>query len=147
MPFISVTRLRLRSPIYLPLFFWYTFTSAKQLVNHSSFIKGKTLLDRKLTFWTMTAWQNEGDMRAYRNSDAHKKAMPKLQHWCDEASVVHWHQEDDVLPDWLTAHRLMVTDGRISKVKHPSPEHSNLQQIAPPRYPSETERLLTPKRR
>ena len=55
----------------------------------SAFIKGKLFVDRHLTFWTLTAWQNEKDMRTYRNSGAHLKVMPKLLHGCDEATVAH----------------------------------------------------------
>jgi hypothetical protein len=84
-------------------------------------------------------------MRAYRNSDAHKKAMPKLQYWCDEASIVHWQQQDENFPEWHSAYESMIKEGRISKVKHASPAHANLQ-IPPPRYPSKMERILLPKK-
>ena len=145
MIFISITRLRLRSVIYLPVFFWYTIASNKQLIKDSKFRKGKTLLDKGLTFWTMTLWNTEADMRAYRNSNAHKKAMPKLQHWCNEASVVHWQQEEAEFPSWVEAHQRMQKDGRLSKVKNPSPFQS-LLQIPAPRYPSKTERILLPEK-
>jgi len=92
----------------------------------------------------MTLWKNEAEMRAYRNIDAHKKAMPKLQHWCDEASIVNWQQEDDNFPEWQTAYEHMLKEGRVSKVKYPSSTHASLQ-IPPPRYPSKTERILLPK--
>ena len=144
MIFVSITRLRIRSFIFLFPFFWHTIASTKQLVKKSKFIKGKTLMDRKLTFWTMTLWKNAAGMIAYRNTDAHKKAMPKLQHWCDEASIVHWQQEGEDFPDWHLAHKRMISEGRLSKVKHPSPEHSNMQ-VAAPRFPSKTERTLFPK--
>ena len=145
MPFVSITRLRLRSFVYIVPFFWYTFLSTKQLVKHSAFLKGKTLLDKKLTFWTMTLWYNEADMRAYRNTDAHRKAMPKLQYWCNEASIVHWQQESEDYPEWHEAYQRMLTEGRVSKVKHPSPNHLSIQ-ISPPRYPSKTEQILVPKK-
>ena len=145
MPFVSITRLRLRSPLYLLPFFWHTFASIRQLTKKSAFIKGKTLLDKNLAFWTMTLWSNEADMQAYRNTDAHKKAMPKLQHWCDEASVAHWQQESEEYPQWQEAYQRMLAEGRISKVKHPSSNHSAMQ-IPAPRYPSKTEQILLPKK-
>lgn len=144
MIFVSVTRLRLRSSWYLLPFMWHTLRTTNQLIKQSNFIKGKTLLDKGLTFWTLTLWESEKDMRAYRNSDAHKKAMPKLQYWCSEASVAHWQQHEDAFPDWFDIHNRMMQEGRLSKVKHPSPTHS-LHQIAVPRYPSKTERILLPK--
>lgn len=144
MVFVSVTRLRLRSAFYLVPFFWHTFSSTKQLVRNSRFIKGKTLMDKRLTFWTMTLWQSEADMRAYRNTDAHKKAMSRLQHWCDEASVTHWQQEGEAFPTWAQAHQHMQSEGWLSKVKKPSATHS-LSQLPAPHYPSQTERILLPK--
>lgn len=141
MVFVSITRLRLRSILYLIPFLIHASRSTNQLVRNSKFLKGKTLLDRRLTFWTMTLWRDEAEMRAYRNTDAHKKAMPKLQHWCDEASVVHWQQEDENFPEWQLAYERMLREGRISKVKHPSSAHATLQ-FRPPCYPSKTERIL-----
>jgi hypothetical protein len=49
--------------------------------------------------------------------------MPKLLDWCDAANIVHWQQETPALPGWPEAHRRMTTDGRASKVRHPSPAH------------------------
>ncbi len=71
-------------------------------------------------------------MRRYRSTDAHVRAMPKLLHWCDEASTVHWTQDGPELPDAATALGRMVAEGHLSKVRHPSPEHA-AQQIAPAR--------------
>jgi hypothetical protein len=144
MPFVSITRLRLRSAWYLLPFIIHASRSSKQIVRNSKFIAGKTLMDRKLTFWTLTVWPSEADMRAYRNAEAHKKAMPRLQHWCDEAAIVHWQQEETTMPQWIEAARRMRTEGRISKVKYPSPDHGVLK-FPDPRYPSKTERILAPK--
>ena len=62
-------------------------------------------------------------MRAFMLAGPHRRAMPKLLEWCDEASVVHWNQESPALPDWREAYRRMVEEGRPSKVNHPSPAH------------------------
>lgn len=146
MIFVSITRLRLKSVLKLFPFLWYTFKAGKQLTKKSKFIKGKTLMDEKLTFWTMTLWNNEAEMRAYRNTDEHKKAMPKLQYWCNEASVVHWQQEGDNFPSWPEAHQRMQTEGRLSKVKHPSKDHESFK-IAAPCVPSKTKQTLFPENR
>jgi hypothetical protein len=71
-------------------------------------------------------------MRAYMMSGAHRKAMPRLAHWCDEASVVHWEQTGGVLPSWTEAAERMRKDGRPSRVRHPSPHHEGLN-FSPPR--------------
>ena len=145
MVFVSITRLRLRSVLYLLPFLIHASRSTNQLVKSSNFLKGKTLLDKHLTFWTMTLWKDEAEMRAYRNTDAHKKAMPKLQHWCDEASIVHWQQEDENFPEWQIAYERMIKEGRVSKVRYPSATHASLK-VPSPRYPSKTERILLPKK-
>ncbi|HKB42477.1 MAG TPA: hypothetical protein VKD72_38980, partial [Gemmataceae bacterium] len=67
-----------------------------------------------------TAWQDEGSMNAYRITPPHRKAMPKLLDWCDEAAVAQWSQESAALPDWETAERRMADSGRLSRVTHPS---------------------------
>ncbi|MXP24890.1 DUF3291 domain-containing protein [Altererythrobacter indicus] len=87
--------------------------------------------DRQRTFWTMTLWRDESDMRAFMKSGAHAKVMPRLMHWCDEASVVHWHQETQALPDWTEADARMREAGRPSKVLHPTPQHRELRYRAP----------------
>jgi heme-degrading monooxygenase HmoA len=78
MPLISVTRLRVRSFIYLPQFFWDTFKSTRQAEHSVGFLGGRLLVNRKNVFWTMTAWKDEAAMNAFRIGGAHRKAMPKL---------------------------------------------------------------------
>jgi hypothetical protein len=126
MPFISLTRLRIRSIRFLPLFAPHTLRSIAQIRNAPGFQRGALLNDRKWTFWTMTAWDSPESMRAYMISGAHKQAMPKLLHWCDEASVAHWQEDEAELPAWTEADQRMRTQGRISKVLHPSPNHATL---------------------
>ena len=63
--------------------------------------------------------------------------MAKLVNWCDEASVVHWNQESRTLPGWHEAHRRMVTEGRRSKVNHPSSAHE-AYKIPPPKVDAQS---------
>ncbi len=70
-------------------------------------------------------------MNAYRTGGAHRKAMPKLLKWCDEAALVHWTQESSEVPLWHDVQQHMVKEGRTSKVNHPSPAHA-LKQIPGP---------------
>lgn len=131
MPFISITRLRVRSWRYMPSFVWHTYLSVRQAKHAPGFLLGKMVRDAKNTFWTETVWDTEAAMRAYRNGGAHARVMPKLLEWCDEASVAHWNQENNELPSLQEAHRRMVEIGRSSKVKHPSPAHAAKQITAP----------------
>ena len=131
MTFVSITRLRIRSLFFLPLFALHASRSLSQTRSASGFRGGELLNDRQWTFWTMTTWDSEESMRRYMLNGAHKKAMPKLMHWCDEASVVHWTQPEPTLPSWTEADRRMRSEGRISKVRHPSPEHAGLKYREP----------------
>jgi hypothetical protein len=142
MTFISVTRLRVRSWRYLPQFVWQSLKTGRQAERAAGFQGGKLLREARNAFWTVTAWEDEAAMRAYRNAGAHRLVMPKLLEWCDEAAVAHWTQDGADLPDWQEAHRRMVAEGRPSKVKHPSPEQE-ARQIASPR-PGRIERILKP---
>ena len=116
--FISITRLRVRSWIYLPAFFWHTQGAIRQARRADGFGQGALLADCCRTFWTMTAWDSEASMRAYMLAGPHRKAMPHLINWCDEASLVHWEQEGDDLPTWEVAHRRLCHEGRASKVRN-----------------------------
>jgi heme-degrading monooxygenase HmoA len=131
MAFISITRLRLRSVRFLPFFAVYAQRSIQQVRRAEGFTGGSLLADRSWTFWTMTAWDSQESMRRYMASGAHGAAMPHLMDWCDEASVVHWVREEEGLPGWAEADRRMRESGRISKVRHPSPNHASLQYREP----------------
>jgi hypothetical protein len=116
MLFLSLTRLRIRSVRYLPLFALYTTRSLRQAKRAPGFHSGKLLPDRNWVFWTMTAWRDMDAMRRFITSGAHKSAMPHLLDWCDEASVAHWEQEGLSLPSWDEADQRMRELGRSSKV-------------------------------
>ena len=131
MIFISLTRLRIRSPQFLPLFFVYLLTTLRQVRRAQGFQHGALLADRRWTFWTLTAWDSQESMRNYMTAGSHKKVMPRLLDWCNEASVAHWIQHAEELPSWTEADRRMRESGRASKVRHPSPHHASLTYDAP----------------
>ncbi len=83
-------------------------------------------------FWTRTVWGDEASTRAWRGQDAHRRAMPKLRRWCNEASVLHWHQDGDDLPEPEEARRGMMAEGRTSRVDRPSPAHQEGRIAAAP---------------
>jgi hypothetical protein len=129
--FVSVTRLRLRSLRFLPQFVVLNERAVRQLRRAPGFRRGKLLMDRGLSFWTISLWEDEASMRAFRDSGAHRAVMPKLLGWCDEASVAHWPDETSELPDWRDAHARMIEEGRASKVRFPSLNQKELRFPAP----------------
>ncbi|RYC29747.1 DUF3291 domain-containing protein [Lichenibacterium minor] len=126
MPFVSLTRLRLRSIRFLPAFARHNLRTLAQVKAAPGFRGGSLLADRGWAFWTLTAWDGQDAMRAYMTAGAHRTAMPYLLEWCDEASVAHWTQDGDALPSWAEADRRMRDEGRPSKLRHPGPHHADL---------------------
>ena len=131
MTFVSLTRLRIRSVRYLPMFVVHTLRSLRQVKRAPGFRSGALLPDRSWTFWTLTLWDSQEAMRQFMISGAHKAAMPHLLVWCDEASVAHWEQADAMLPSWEEADRRMRETGRASKVRNPSRNHAGLTYRTP----------------
>ena len=70
-------------------------------------------------------------MRQFMTTGSHKRVMPHLLHWCDEASVAHWEQQETDLLSWMEADKRMREGGRASKVRNPSPQHATLDYRAP----------------
>lgn len=119
-----MTRLHVRRWWYLPLFAFHTQRSASQVRGSSGFLGGRFATEPIFGFWTITVWAGDQAMRNFRNTAAHLKAMPKLLNWCDEASYVHWRQEDSDIPSVPEVFKRMREDGKLSKVRHPSAAHA-----------------------
>jgi heme-degrading monooxygenase HmoA len=123
MIFVSITRLRVRSWRYLPAFTVQALRPAWQAKRARGNLSVSIMREGRNTFWTRTAWENEEAMRAFTISGTHRRTMPYLLEWCDEASIAHWLQDSSGLPSWEEAHRRMLHEGRRSKVNHPSASH------------------------
>jgi hypothetical protein len=130
---VSVTRLRLRSARFLLPFIVYSLRSMRQAKRSPGNVAADAVRDPHRGFWTRSVWRDVESMRAFMTSGVHQQVMPKLLDWCDEAAVVHWEQEHADLPGWEDAHRRLVTQGRQSKVRHPSPAQATLDFPAPRR--------------
>src|SRR5258708_5249034 len=131
MPFVSVTRLHLRSWRYVPGTLWHALRSSRQAKSAPGNLNVALLAEPSRAFWTCTVWQDEAAMRAFMVSGAHRKAMARLPDWCDEAAVAHWRQDTPELPSWPEVHRRIQSEGRRSKVKHPSEAQQRFEVPAP----------------
>lgn len=132
MAVVSITRLRVRSWIYLPAFLIRSMRIGQQAKKAPGNLAAKVLQDRHRTFWTSTSWESESAMRRFMLTPPHGPAMRKLLHWCDEAALVHWSQPSAELPGWTEAYERMQRDGRTSKVNHPSEDHRQFVITPPP---------------
>ncbi len=127
MPFVSITRLRVRSWRYLPGFVIQSFRAARQAKLAAGSLAVSVLRDANLAFWTRTVWSEERAMRSFMLSGAHRRVMSRLAEWCDEASFGHWVQDAVEPPSWPEACRRMQQEVRRSKVNHPSEAQSRFE--------------------
>ena len=122
---VSITRLRVRSIFYMPLFMLHAMRTMTQAQKADGVQGVETRFEKNNVVWTKTVWTEESAMKKYRGSGAHQIAMRILSEMCNEASVARWQQEGIELPTWEEAHGRMLTEGKQSKVKHPSPLQSS----------------------
>jgi hypothetical protein len=134
MPFVSITRLRVRSWRYLPGFLWRTFLSARQARAAAGNLGVALLNDANRAFWTRTVWTDQAAMRAFMMAGAHRTTMPRILEWCDEAALVDWPQDTAEPPTWPEAHQHLLQHGRRSRVNHPSQAQARFE-IPAPRLP------------
>jgi hypothetical protein len=120
MPFVSVTRLRVRRWRYLPQFLVQSIRAARQAKRAAGSLAVSILRDADRAFWTRTVWSDEAAMRSFMQSGVHRRVMARLPEWCDEAALVHWVQDDKEPPSWAEAHRRLELEGRRSRVNHPT---------------------------
>ena len=131
MPFVSVTRVRVRAWRFLPAFALGFIRSARQAKSAPGTLALALLADAGRAFWTLTVWDEEPSMRAFMMSGAHRGVMPRLLDWCDAAFLVHWTQDSAEPPSWAEAHRRMASDGRRSRLRFPSPAHERFEVPTP----------------
>jgi hypothetical protein len=140
MPFISVTRLRVKSLFFLFSFIRANEASVKELKSSTGLLMGKELIDKKLTFWTITLWEDEESMKRFRGSLSHRNAMQNLPKLCSEASYHHWVQEENECPNWTTISDKLYSEGKLSKVRNPS--NAQITNQFPPIQWTKSERRL-----
>jgi hypothetical protein len=131
MAVVSITRLRVRHWKYLPAFLIQALRSKYQAKSSPGSLAVSVLRDKDRAFWTRTVWTDETAMRAFMNSGVHRRGMPRLLEWCDEASVAHWVQDGTELPSWRDAYRGMREKGRRSRVNRPSEGQRRFEFPAP----------------
>lgn len=141
MPFVSVTRLRIRSVRFLPVFFVNVWRTARQVRRTPGFVGGQLAIGPHQTYWTVTVWESQSAMREYRDSGAHLHTMPHLLQWSDEAARVHWEQPDATVPLLHEVAERLSREGQLSKLTYPSWAHANGQVWPDGQVPVGTLRL------
>jgi len=131
MPIVSVTRMRIRSIRFVPLFYVHAQRVIAQIRQAEGLIAGAVKNDGDLVYWTISLWRDDNAINAFAASGAHRSAMPRLQDWCSEAAMVRWAHDEPSLPDWQEVVERLRTDGQTSKLRHPGPNHTHLNYDAP----------------
>ena len=121
----STTRLQLRSVRYLIPFIIQVVRVKSQIKKSPGCVGIELRKTKGITFWTKTLWENKRSLTAFSQSGAHKKAIPKLKIWCDEAVHAHWEFDSTTMPTWSEAENALVKYGRLSHLQHPSVNHQN----------------------
>ena len=96
--FMSVTRLHLKGKRMLPVFFYHTLWSIIQSKNAKGLLYSSFDRESWHTYWTLTVWENQDCMRAFRNKGSHLKAMKISRNIADELEYINW--EADQIPTW-----------------------------------------------
>lgn len=135
MPFVSITRLRVRAPEFVEPFFVDAIAADEQARAAPGNLGVELLAEPTNAYWTKTVWVDRAAMREFMSLGRHAEIMPRLRGWCDEAHVTHWEQESQELPSWAAAHRRLVAEGRRSAVEHPTTVHESMD-IPEPVVPS-----------
>ena len=120
---MPVTRLRVRSLSFAPGFVSETLLARRQVVRATGFLGGILLIDTGSTFSTLTVWERDPAMKAFRGSGEHVGVMPRLAERRDEAAYADWSPANGSVPNGPEVHHRLVAEGRLSRVTHPSPNH------------------------
>lgn len=120
MAVIVVARLRLRDPSLLDEFFTHAVAVLEQAQKTDGNLGADALAEAHDVWWDVTAWQSRAHIEPFLNTEPHLSTRALVDHLCQEASFVDWEQDSADLPDWQTAWRRLVADGRSAALTHPS---------------------------
>ena len=134
MPVIVVTRLRLKDPALLDEFFTDAVAAIEQATKSAGNLGADALADANNAWWSVSAWQDRGQMQAYVDREPHQGISRRLDHFCDEATFVDWEQASPDLPDWQTSWRHLTTDGKAAELTQASAANQTLD-FPPPVQP------------
>lgn len=142
MAYLSMTRLKLKSVIYLLPFSIQNEQVIRQLRTSHGFLKGKELATPSLSMWTATLWNSLEDLRAFYLSGSHKEAMKNINQWSSEAVSGHQEVDSNELPDWDNIRLQLLNVGHFANLKEPSFAHQK-GIILKPRFILTTRDILS----
>ena len=120
-----MTRLRLKSFLYLIPFFIQNEKILSQLRASQGFVKGKILAAPNLSMWTATLWASEQDLRAFYLNGEHGETIEKINEWSSDSAKYHQLTESDEIPSWENVRLQLIKSGRFQDLTEPSFDHIN----------------------
>jgi hypothetical protein len=130
MAVIVVTRLRLRDPALLDEFFTDAVAAIEQAQKSQGNLGTDALAEAANAWWSVSAWHDHSQMRAFVRSEPHLDIIGHLDRYCDEATFVDWEQSSADLPDWQTSWHHLVADGESATLTNQS--GANMARTFPP---------------
>ncbi len=121
--YVSVTRLKLKSFVYLLPFLFHTEQIVKQIRVSENFLQGQLMATHNLSMWTMTLWASEESVREFYLSGSHQLVMGKISEWTSEAVHINHPTNLDQLPPWTEVTQLLANQGHFVHLTHPSENH------------------------
>ncbi|GAB5470371.1 MAG: hypothetical protein Kilf2KO_34010 [Rhodospirillales bacterium] len=108
MVYVSITGLRLKSPLYLPRFWWHATRAMAQAKAAEGNLRAEAKTVAGLHH-TLSVWTDEAAMRAYLTAGAHRRALRAFPAMADGA-VLGW--ETDQVPGWSDIPEIWRSRGR-----------------------------------
>ncbi len=96
---VSITRLHLRSVRSLPAFTRLTLQAHRQIHKTPGLLRTSYRKEGLLTYWTLSIWESEEQLRTFRNNGAHLEAMKRSRQLADELQYIRFSTETVKL-DW-----------------------------------------------
>ena len=111
---ISITKIQLKNIWQLLKFMKHAGRLRNQAISADGVIHVDVKADLgKLTFYTLTAWENESSLREFMLGGYHKEAMKNTKKIAKQA--VSTHHEGNKIPDWQEALQILEENKRVYK--------------------------------
>jgi len=119
--FVTTTYLRPDSLRHAAALFRVSGGIAAAAAGTPGFVGGRMKVDRRLNFWTVTAWRDATALKAFRDCPAHAPLMPRIGELTSRSEIRTWSEPDARVPRWSAAHaRLREYVPDLPALGHPS---------------------------
>ncbi len=96
--------------------------AARQAEAAPGFIGGALLKDRKRAYWTVTVWQDEPSLQAYRDDGAHAGMMKQIRDVATAFVSARWNSDHEIVPGWKEVHDNLRATGRWLSFEGEAPD-------------------------